>query len=400
MRKPGIVERDPWLEPYSRIIDNRIRRFELEKERMLEAGGAAKAHEYYGEHRLEGDTVIREWAPNASEIYLLCDAGGWKPSQELKFRRLNDYGDWEIRTSAKVFGHGSHYRLLVRWPGGEGERIPAYARRVVQDEKTYIFTAQLWFPETPYEWKNDNIANSTIQDLPPVIYEAHIGMAREHGGIGSFSEFKTDVLPRMKATGFNTLQFMALMEHPYYASFGYQVSNFFAVSSRYGTPEEFKDLVDECHGLGVKVIMDLVHSHAVKNEVEGLGMQDGSDYLYFHSGGKGVHPAWDSRCFNYGKHETLNFLLSNCRFWMEEYRLDGFRFDGVTSMLYFDHGLGVSFDHYDKYFSANVDEDAVAYLAAANDLIHGLNPGAITIAEDMSGMPGIGAPQEDGAAGF
>ncbi len=400
MNVSKLVKDDPWLEPYSQVINTRINYYMSQKKRIEKTEGSTRAHKYYGEHLIEGNTVIREWAPNAARIFLLCDAGGWNPVPDFEFKRLNDYGDWQITVNENIFGHGSHYRILVRWNGGEGQRIPAYARRVVQDPVTHIFTAQIWFPEKEYIWKNSALKNLRAYDKPPVIYEAHIGMAKEAGGIGSYDEFRCNILPRIMDAGFNTVQFMALMEHPYYASFGYQVSSFFAVSSRYGTPEEFKALVDECHGAGIRVIMDLVHSHAVKNEVEGISVQDGSEYLYFHSGPKGMHPAWDSRCFNYGKHETINFLLSNCRFWMEEYRLDGFRFDGVTSMLYFDHGLGASFDHYDKYFGPNVDKDSLLYLSLANDLIHEINPEALTIAEDMSGMPGMGAAQKDGGLGF
>jgi len=400
MNKPEIVKTDPWLEPYYSCIEARINRFKKEKSRIGQTAGACRAHEYYGEHSAGGKTIIREYAPNASQIFLLCDAGCWKPGVEFEFTRLNDYGDWEIALDDTLFGHKSHYRMLVRWNSGEGERIPAYARRVVQDSETHIFSAQIWFPVNRYKWNHSLPGAKGLAKVPLVIYEAHIGMALETGEIGSYNEFRLNLVPRIQALGFNTIQFMALMEHPYYASFGYQVSSFFAVSSRYGTPEEFKALVDECHGRGMKVIMDLVHSHAVKNEVEGIGLQDGSEYLYFHSGSKGEHPAWDSRCFNYGKHETINFLLSNCRFWMEEYRLDGFRFDGITSMMYFDHGIGVSFDHYDKYYGPNVDEEAVLYLSLANDLIHRINPSAITIAEDMSGMPGTCAHAEDGGLGF
>ena len=400
MNKPEILKRDPWLEPYRPRIEKRIERFKQAKNRTSKSGGEDRSYEYYGEHLNDKTVTIREWAPNAVQIFLLCDAGGWKTSADYEFKRLNEYGDWEISLDSSIIGHGSHYRMLVKWDGGEGERIPAYARRVVQDPETNIFTAQLWFPIKKYRWKNGKPGKKGAPEHSPVIYEAHIGMALEEGGIGSFEHFRANIVPRIQKAGFNTIQFMALMEHPYYASFGYQVSSFYAVSSRYGTPEEFKALVDECHGRGLKVIMDLVHSHAVKNVVEGISLQDGSEYLYFHSGPKGEHPAWDSRCFNYGKHETVNFLLSNCRFWMEEYMLDGFRFDGVTSMLYFDHGLGASFDHYDKYFGPNVDEDAVLYLSLANDLIQRINPEALTIAEDMSGMPGTGMRPEDGGLGF
>ena len=397
MRIPEIVKKDPWLEPYISRIKTRIDRFHKEKDRLNMLDGSGRAYLYYGAHCEGSETVVREWAPNAREIYLLCDRSGWKTTQEYKFMRINDYGDWEIRLSSDILGHLSHYRIHVCWEGGSGDRIPAYARRVVQDPDTHIFTAQIWIPSQQYRWMNSPPSET---GEAPVIYEAHVGMALESGGIGTFEHFRHDILPRIAAAGYNTIQLMALMEHPYYASFGYQVSSFFALSSRYGTPEEFKKLVDECHAAGIRIIMDLVHSHAVKNEVEGIGRQDGSEYLYFHEGPRGTHPAWDSRCFDYGKSETINFLLSNCRFWLEEYRLDGFRFDGVTSMIYFNHGLGISFGHYDEYFNSNVDEDAVLYLSLANDLIHGINPSAITIAEDMSGMPGMAAAVEDGGCGF
>ena len=218
--------------------------------------------------------------------------------------------------------------------------------------------------------------------------------------MATFTEFRQNVLPRIAALGYDVIQIMALQEHPYYGSFGYQVSNFFALSSRFGTPEEFKELVDEAHGLGIAVIMDIVHSHSVDNVAEGLGMFDGREDLYFHKGPQGHHPAWGSRCFDYGKQATVCFLLSNCKFWMEEYMLDGFRFDGVTSMLYWDHGLGKDFGRYDLYFDSGVDESAVTYLALANMLVHEIHPDALTIAEDVSGMAGLAAPYEEGGVGF
>ena len=225
-------------------------------------------------------------------------------------------------------------------------------------------------------------------------------MSSEQEKVSTFSEFRKDVLPYIHSLGYDTIQIMALQEHPYYGSFGYQVSNFFALSSRFGTPEEFKELVDQAHGMGMAVIMDIVHSHSVDNEAEGLSRFDGREDLYFYSGDRGRHPAWGSRCFDYGKHETQQFLLSNCKFWLEEYHLDGFRFDGVTSMMYWDHGLGKAFSGYDCYFDAGVDESAVTYLALANMLIKEVNPDAITIAEDVSGMAGLAAPFEAGGVGF
>jgi 1,4-alpha-glucan branching enzyme len=225
-------------------------------------------------------------------------------------------------------------------------------------------------------------------------------MAVEREGVGTYDEFRRFVLPRIVDAGYNTVQLMAIMEHPYYGSFGYHVSSFFAASSRFGPVEDLKRLIDDAHGAGLAVIMDLIHSHAVRNEVEGLSHFDGTDHQYFHAGDRGWHFAWDSRCFDYGKREVLEFLLSNCRFWLEEYRVDGFRFDGITSMLYLHHGLGPGFNSYDDYFNHTVDEDAYVYLALANKLIHEIRPDALTIAEDVSGMPGLAAPIEQGGAGF
>ncbi len=340
--------------------------------------------------------IIREWAPNAEEIFLLSNLTTWKESDDYRFRRIGDHGDWEIKLPPGRLNHGDFFRLLVKWSGGEGERIPAFAERVVQDPSSYIFSSQIWHPPEKYKWRYEK----PKKEESLLIYETHIGMAQEKDGIGTFREFRENVLPRIIDSGFNTVQFMALMEHPYYGSFGYQISSFFALSSKYGTPEEFKLLVDECHRAGLLVIMDLVHSHAVKNETEGISRQDGTFHQYFHEGQRGFHPAWDSRCFNYNSDDVINFLLSNCIYWMEEYKLDGFRFDGVTSMLYLDHGLGVSFDHYDKYFGDNVDEDAYLYLSLANYLIHEYDPDAVTIAEDMSGIPGIARSPEEGGCGF
>jgi 1,4-alpha-glucan branching enzyme len=268
---------------------------------------------------------------------------------------------------------------------------------VVQDDHTKIFNAQVWAPVHPYHWKNAEFRRFSEA---PLIYEGHIGMAGEAERVHTYNEFRTDILPRVLKAGYNTIQLMAIPEHPYYGSFGYHVSSFFAPSSRFGTPEELKQLVDEAHGMGISVIIDLVHSHAVKNENEGLGKYDGTRWQFFHDGAKGEHPAWDSYCFNYGKPEVIHFLLSNIRYWLEEFKFDGFRFDGVTSMLYFDHGLGKAFTGYPDYFNEGLDQEALSYFIMANKLIHELNPNALSIAEEMSGLPGLATPLKDGGLGF
>ena len=397
-KRPHLLD-DPYLAPYAEAVRGRAARARARAAGLL-AGGAslsdwASAHEYFGLHRSKRGWTFREWAPNASEMWLVGDFSGWQLQPRFKLGRMRD-GVWAGTFPARALRHGQFYRLEMRWPGGGGERIPAYARRVVQDASTGLFSAQVWAPKQPYVWKH----SPPRVPGPPIIYEAHVGMASEEGRVATYAEFRDSMLPRIKAAGYNTVQLMAVMEHPYYGSFGYHVSSFFAASSRFGTPEDLKSLVDEAHGMGLRVIMDIVHSHAVKNERDGLSLFDGTPYQYFHDGPKGWHSAWDSRCFDYGKTEVLHFLLSNCRFWLDEYRFDGFRFDGVTSMLYWDHGLGRAFTDYAHYFDGSMDDDAWCYLALANRVIHEVNPAALTIAEDVSGLPGCAAPLSDCGLGF
>jgi 1,4-alpha-glucan branching enzyme len=393
---------DPYLAPYRGIIERRADFARLRAANLSAAPGSlaefACAHEFYGLRLREGRWIFREWAPNATAISLVGDFNGWSPTPEFALHRLPGRDVWEGNWPENRLRHGQRYHLLVSWEGGQGERVPAYARRVVQDPDTGLFSAQVWNPPEPYRWRNPEWRIPAGR--APYIYEAHVGMAQEKGGVGTYAEFRENILPRVVRAGYDTLQLMAVMEHPYYGSFGYHVGSFFAASSRFGTPEELKALVDEAHAAGLAVIMDLVHSHAVKNERDGLSRFDGTYYQYFHDGPRGWHDAWDSRCFDYGKTEVLHFLLSNCRYWLDEFHFDGFRFDGVTSMLYRHHGLGVSFGNYAQYFDDSVDTDAFTYLALANKLIHAIRPRAITIAEDVSGMPGIAAPIAKGGAGF
>ncbi len=396
-----IIENDPWLSPYQAAIEGR-HDHALWRESELTGGKMsltdfASGYLYYGLHRTEGGWMFREWAPNATEIFLIGDFSGWEEQERFRLKRINDAGDWELRIPIGMIGHGQHYKMRVKWNGGQGDRIPAWCRRVVQDDQSKIFSAQVWDPKKEFKFKHINFKPK--QD-PLLIYECHVGMAQEREGVGTYIEFKNNVLPRVKEAGYNCIQVMAIQEHPYYGSFGYHVSSFFAPSSRFGTPEELKELIDTAHGMGISVIMDLVHSHSVKNEYEGLGNLAGDPNQYFLPGDRHEHSAWGSLCFDYGKTQVLHYLLSNCKYWLDEFKFDGFRFDGVTSMLYYSHGLGEAFCNYDDYFNGHQDDDAICYLMLANRVIHQFNPNAITIAEEVSGMPGLAAPFIDGGFGF
>ncbi len=398
----GLVKNDPYLEPYEDAIRGRHDSV-LRKLAQFTKGGKksladfAAGYEYYGLHMLSKEWVFREWAPNATAIYLVGDFNDWKENEKFLAHRIEGTGDWELRVPQKCIHHGDFFKMHVKWNGGEGERIPAWATRVVQDENTHIFSAQVWTPEQTFQWNTKPFSPSTS---PLLIYECHIGMGQDAEKVGTYTEFKDNVLPRIVKDGYNCIQIMAIQEHPYYGSFGYHVSSFFAPSSRFGTPEELKALVDAAHSKGVAVIMDIVHSHAVKNEIEGLGNLAGDQNQYFYPGERREHPAWDSLCFDYGKDNVTHFLLSNCKYWLSEFHFDGFRFDGVTSMLYYSHGLGEAFGGYGDYFNGREDDNAICYLTLANVLIHEVNPKAITIAEEVSGMPGLAAKFEDGGFGF
>lgn len=375
----------------------RMERYEGKKRQLLGESGTLKdfanAHKYFGFHKQSDGWVYREWAPGADCLYLTGDFNDWHWTDTPLTRTEN--GNWEIFLPGDVIHHGSRVMTITEKDGQLTQHIPLYAKRAIQDWVNKSWCCEVMEEET-FDWTDSDFKN----EEPPIIYEAHVGMSSEDYGISTYRRFADEVLPHIKDAGYNTVQLMAIMEHPYYGSFGYQVSNFYAASSRFGYPADLKYLVNKAHGMGLRVLLDVVHSHAVANTLEGLNLFDGTVHQFFHEGAKGDHPAWGTKLFNYDKPEVIHFLLSNLKFWMEEYHFDGFRFDGVTSMLYHDHGLGVAFSSLDMYFSMNTDVEAVTYLQLANDLIHEMKPGALTIAEDMSGMPGMCEPVKDGGVGF
>ncbi len=399
-----IVKDDPWLEPVEGELEYR-RKLYLDALKEIEEASEsiadyADGYLYFGFQRDEEahGWWFREWLPGAWEVFLFGDFNGWE-RRSLPLARGAD-GVWSIFLYDGDWGrglkHGSLYKILVHGENGWHERIPAYARRVVQDDATKNFTAQFWNPE-PFDWTGDCF---DIGNLPTLyIYESHVGMAVEQERVGSYAEFARDVLPRIKRAGYNTVQLMGVAEHPYYGSFGYHVSSFFAPSSRFGTPEELKALIRSAHALDLAVVMDLVHAHYVKNLNEGLNGLDGTDCQYSPSGEEGYQPYWDSKLFDYGKPQVRHFLLSNIKYWLDEFRFDGFRFDGVTSMIYRHHGY-TEFDSRGKYFGPDVNRAALTYLTLANTLVHEVRPSAVTIAEDVSGMPGMCISVGDGGVGF
>ncbi len=400
---PGLVLADGWLAPYEREITSRMRLFDSQMAAIRKRYGSleecANGFTRMGFNRVAetGEWVYREWAPGARELYLIGDFNGWDRASHPMTRRAD--GVWEITLPPDSLAHGQHVKVHVVGADNERrDRMPAWIRFTEQNPQTFDYSGLIWEPETPYEWKHEhwNPANVKV----PFIYEAHVGMAGEEERIHGYREFADHVLPRIAKLGYNVVQLMAIQEHPYYGSFGYHVSSFFAPCNRFGTPEDLKYLIDAAHGHGLAVLLDVVHSHAVKNVAEGLNNFDGSGGQYFNAGERDSrHPDWDSCLFDYGRAEVIEFLLSNLRWWLEEYHFDGFRFDGVTSMLYVHHGHE-PFTDLGCYFNTQVNYNAVTYLQLAATLVQQVRPGAFAIAEDMSGMPGLCRPVDEGGFGF
>ena len=396
-----ILTIDPWLKPFHNEIELRMQRNNEIRKKLLgenvDLAAFANGYMYFGFIRNGDGWIYREWLPGADAVHLIGEFNEWNRTSHPLTRKEN--GVWEIELKPEDgLMHGQRVKIQVTRGGKTFDRIPAYIRRVVQDPSTKQFAGQLWAPTRNFLWTDGGYKRRKL--ATPFIYEAHIGMAQEREGIGSYREFADNNLARIAELGYNTIQLMAIQEHPYYASFGYQVSNFFAASAWYGEPEDLKYLINKAHELNLFVLLDVVHSHACPNTSEGLNEMDGTQDQYFLDGQRGWHPAWGTKLFNYGKHEVIHFLLSNLKYWQEEFHFDGFRFDGVTSMIYQDHGLGTNFTGYDQYFGLNVNLDAITYLQLANELIHAVNPFAVTIAEEMSGMPGMCIPIRSGGIGF
>ena len=394
-----ILELNPQLKDFAGDIDLRMHLYQDTQNRILSKGQSlsdfSNAYEYFGFHHVPGGWYYREWAPSAYQLYLSGEFNNWDPTSHPLTNIGN--GNWELYLPGDdALWEGCKVKTVVDAFMQRTWHIPLYARRVIQQEGSVEWVCEVTDDQKKFPWTDRNFRREDSL----FIYEAHVGMAQEEGKVGTYREFADLILPRIKRAGYNTIQLMAIMEHPYYGSFGYQVANFYAASSWFGKPEDLKYLVNKAHEMGLCVIMDVVHSHAVKNTTEGINMFDGTTWQFFHDGGKGDHPAWDTKCFDYGKTGVIHFLLSNLKFWMTEYHFDGFRFDGVTSMLYHDHGLGTDFNTNDKYFSYNTHTEAITYLQLANQMIRQVNPMAVTIAEDMSGMPGMCLPIADGGIGF
>lgn len=341
--------------------------------------------------------VYREWIGNGKVVSIVGEFNDWDGTDNETDEQ--DFGVFQVRIPfKKVDGEwtepipkDSVYKIkIVTHQGEELYRHPIHCVYAILNPEKGQLEPRMYY-DNSFEFK----APQPDMDVPLQIYETHIGMASPEPKIASFKHFTEVMLPLIKKKNYNCIQIMAIQEHSFYGSFGYQVTGFFGVSSRYGTPREFKELVERAHELGIIVLLDLVHSHASKNEADGISRWDGSDFLFL----KEDHPLWDSKVFNYKHPECLRMLLQNLRYWVEEYNIDGFRFDGCMSMMYWHRSAGVGYTgRYGEYFDDNcrVDMGALTYLRLAHLLFLLMEKKRgkkiITIAEDVSGYPTLASP--------
>ena len=404
-RLSQLLNRDPYLHPYAHEIERRYKIFQGILSKIDEAEGGiekfSRGYERFGLTKQQDGLTYREWAPGAKAVHLIGDFNNWNRNSHAC--SVNEFGVWELQIPNKPNGsspidHKSRIKVAItKHDGNQVDRISPWITYTTPQANTDLYEGIHWDPPQPYVWENPR--PSRPKSLR--IYESHVGIASNKLEVASYDNFSENIIPRIKDLGYNCVELMAIMEHAYYASFGYQVTNFFAVSSRYGTPDELKRLIDTAHGEGLLVILDVVHSHASKNTMDGLNQFDGTNGCYFHDNPRGYHDLWDSRLFDYTKWEVLRFLLSNLRWYLEEYKFDGFRFDGVTSMIYHDHGLGHGFGgDYPNFFDLGVDTESITYLQLANHMMHTVQPEVVSIAEDVSGMPGLCRPIDEGGVGF
>ncbi|KRX26342.1 1,4-alpha-glucan-branching enzyme [Trichinella nelsoni] len=393
----NLLQLDGYLKNYENEICRRYGEFKrLVMQINKEEGGLDKFSRGYEKFGVvvtpENGVFCQEWAPGADGLFLIGDFNNWDRTAHPYDRK--DFGKWELYIPPNADGscpipHKSVLKIMVAKDGGFCDKISPWATYVCCPSDSIVYHHVFYNPPQKYKF----LYNKPEKPVALRIYECHIGISSPEGKVASYVYFTNNIIPRIVKQGYNAIQVMAKI--------WFLKNLIYFEISRYGTPCDLKFLVDKAHELGIFVLLDIVHSHASKNTADGLNQWDGTNGCYFHDNYRGYHTVWDSRLFNYSERETLRFLLSNLRWWIEEYHFDGFRFDGVTSMIYHSHGLGPGFSgHYDEYFGLSVDTESLLYLTTANYMLHKFYPSVVTIAEEVSGMPALCRPVEEGGQGF
>ena len=373
---------------------------------LFREGTHVRAYEKLGAHAVtaaEGTpgTHFAVWAPNASSVSVVGDFNGWNPVSHRLAPRPDSSGIWSGFIEGVRPGALYKYHIVSRNGGYTVNKADPYAFCAEKPPRTASVVWDLSYEWGDGEWmKNRWRANS--QDSPCSVYELHLGSWRrvpeENNRYLTYRELAHAVADYVNEMGFTHVELMPVMEHPFYGSWGYQVTGYFAPSSRYGTPQDFMYFVDYLHRRGIGVILDWVPSHFPSDE-HGLAYFDGT-HLYEHADPRqGFHPEWNSSIFNYGRAEVRNFLASNALFWLDAYHIDGLRVDAVASMLYLDYGRKDG-EWIPNRFGGHENLDAVEFLKQLNLAVYRDHPDVQTIAEESTAWPMVSRPTYLGGLGF
>jgi len=346
-------------------------------------------------------THFAVWAPNATQVSVVGDFNGWNPAAHRMHPRADSSGIWEIFVPAVARGALYKYHIVSRHGGYTVNKADPYAFYAELAPRTASVVWELGYEWGDGEWMQRR-ARANALDAPWAIYEVHLGSWRrvpeEHGRPLTYRELAHALGDYVSEMGFTHVELLPVMEHPFYGSWGYQVTGFFAPTSRYGTPQDFMYFVDHLHRRGIGVILDWVPSHFPTDE-HGLAFFDGT-HLYEHADPRqGFHPEWSSSIFNYGRSEVRNFLASNALFWLDIYHVDALRVDAVASMLYLDYGRRAG-EWVPNCFGGHENLDAVEFLKQLNLAVYRDHPDTQTVAEESTAWSMVSRPTYLGGLGF
>jgi 1,4-alpha-glucan branching enzyme len=384
------------VHPYSRFTD-----FDIS---LFKSGKHFKLYEKFGSHVVENNgvtgTYFAVWAPNAHFISVIGNFNHWDKGSHPLYIRWDGSGIWE--GFIPDVGNGEAYKYFINSTTGEDlEKADPYALKSEEPPRTASIVWDNWYEWKDTNWMHKRHKNNALNQ-PMSVYEVHFGSwARGIESPDQFISYKDmayKIVPYVKEMGFTHVEFMPLMEHPFYPSWGYQITGYFAASCRYGTPQELMYLIEEFHKNDIGVIMDWVPSH-FPGDAHGLYHFDGS-HLYEHADEKkGFHPDWKSYIFNYGRNEVRSFLISNALFWLDRFHIDGLRVDAVASMLYLDYSRKEG-EWIPNDFGGRENLEAISLLKEFNEAVYANFPNVQTIAEESTSFPGVSHPTYTGGLGF
>ena len=370
---------------------------------LFKAGKHFKLYEKLGAHLIEVDGVkgvyFAVWAPTAQSVSVVGDFNYWTQGEHLLQVRWDSSGIWEGFIPHIDKGALYKYKIQSNIDGIVTEKADPFA---LYCEKPPHTASVVW--DLDYSWKDDNWMNSRKEsnklDKPYSVYEVHLGSWKrgDHNRFLTYLELADDLVDYVKETGFTHVEFMPIMEYPYDPSWGYQLTGYFAPTSRFGKPQDFMVLVDKLHQAGIGVILDWVPSH-FPDDAHGLGFFDGSNLYEHPDRRKGYHPDWKSLVFNYGRNEVRAFLISNAVFWLQHYHADGLRVDAVASMLYLDYSRNEG-EWEPNIFGGRENLDTISFLKEFNEVIYANFDGVQTIAEESTSFPMVSRPTFTGGLGF